>query len=57
MLNLALDVCKSLQISPVLVTCDKENLGSAKTIINNGGQLINEVPEDYRITQRYHIHL
>ncbi len=57
MLNLALDVCKNLQISPVLVTCDKENLGSAKTIINNGGQLINEVPEDYRITQRYHIHL
>lgn len=57
MLKLALDECKKLQISTVLVTCDKENIGSVKTIINNGGQLINEVPEDYRITQRYHIHL
>ncbi|WP_404457305.1 GNAT family N-acetyltransferase [Oceanobacillus kapialis] len=36
-LSEALVKCKSLQISHVLVTCDEDNIGSAKTIMNNGG--------------------
>jgi predicted acetyltransferase len=38
-----------------LITCDKNNIGSAKTIIKNGGVLENEVMEDGEITQRYWI--
>lgn len=57
MLSLALEECKRLGIKEVLVTCDKENIASAKTIINNGGQLENELPEEDRITQRYWIRL
>ncbi|MFD2044175.1 GNAT family N-acetyltransferase [Ornithinibacillus salinisoli] len=33
----ALKKCKDIGISRVLVTCDEENIGSAKTILNNGG--------------------
>lgn len=57
MLSLALEACKRLEIKEVLVTCDKENIASAKTIINNGGQLENELPEEDRITKRYWIRL
>jgi len=55
MLRLSLEVCKSLEIERVLVTCDKSNLGSSKTIVNNGGQLENEVDDDKRVVQRYWI--
>lgn len=55
MLSLALGECKKLSISKALVTCDKNNIGSAKTIMNNGGILENEVEEDGEITQRYWI--
>lgn len=57
MLSLALDECRKLQILKILITCDKENIASAKTIINNGGVLENEIPENNRITQRYWITL
>ena len=53
MLKLALKECQNLGLSKVLITCDKENIASAKTILSNGGKLENEVPEDDRITQRY----
>ncbi|WP_099156681.1 GNAT family N-acetyltransferase [Virgibacillus ndiopensis] len=33
----ALKKCKELDINQVLVTCDEDNIGSAKVIINNGG--------------------
>ncbi|WP_430789013.1 GNAT family N-acetyltransferase [Virgibacillus flavescens] len=33
----ALKKCKELNITRVLVTCDADNVGSAKTILNNGG--------------------
>ncbi|MFD1850927.1 GNAT family N-acetyltransferase [Oceanobacillus bengalensis] len=33
----ALAKCKELNINPVLVTCDEDNIGSAKVIIKNGG--------------------
>jgi len=55
MLALALPIVKNLGISKVLITCDKSNIGSAKTIINNGGVLENEVREDGKIVQRYWI--
>jgi predicted acetyltransferase len=37
MLRLALVECKRLGIDRVQITCDKENIGSAKAIIKNGG--------------------
>lgn len=39
------------------MTCDKENIGSAKSIMKNGGVLENEVCEDGIIEQRYWITL
>lgn len=39
MIGLALEECKKLGINKVLMTCDKDNIGSAKSIINNGGVL------------------
>jgi len=57
MLSLALKNCKYINIKKVLITCDKENIASAKTIIRNGGILENELSEGSRITQRYWISL
>lgn len=57
MLCLALEKCKDINIKKALVTCNKENVASAKTIIGNGGMLENEVSEGKSITQRYWISL
>ena len=57
MLTLALPISKKLGINKALITCDKSNVGSAKTIINNGGILENEVINENEITQRYWIEL
>lgn len=57
MLSLALKECKKLKLKKVLITCDKNNTASAKTIINNSGELENEVQEGNGITQRYWITL
>lgn len=57
MLALALTEFVKLNIKKVLITCDKDNIASAKTMINNGGKLENEVAEGNRITQRYWITL
>ena len=57
MLGLALKECYKLGIKEVLITCDKDNIASAKTIINNGGKLENEILEGDSITQRYWITL
>lgn len=57
MIALALEECKKLGIKKVLMCCDKDNIGSAKTIISNGGILENEVDEDGIIEQRYWIDL
>ena len=57
MLALALTECVKLNIKKVLITCDKNNVASAKTIINNGGKLENEIAEGNGITQRYWITL
>lgn len=56
--RLALIECRKLGITRVLMTCDKDNVASAKTIIKNGGVLENEfVNSDGDIEQRYWIAL
>ena len=55
MIGLALEKCKELGINKVLMTCDKTNIGSAKSIINNGGVLESEFEEDGVVEQRYWI--
>lgn len=57
MIALALEECRRLGIDRVLMTCDKDNVASAKTIRNNGGVLENEVLIDGEIVQRYWISL
>ena len=62
MLKQILPKCKSMNINRVLLTCDKENIGSAKTIIANGGVLENEVIDKVGLSksgtiQRYWISL
>ena len=58
MIRLALIECKKLGIDKVLMVCDKDNIASAKTIINNGGILENEIiDEDGKVEQRYWITL
>lgn len=57
MVKLALEECKKIGIEKVLMTCNKENVPSAKTIIKNGGILENEVSNDGEIMQRYWINL
>ncbi len=56
-IRLALKKCKELGIDNVLMDCDKTNIGSAKSIINNGGILENEVYVDNELVQRYWISL
>ncbi|MBR6921649.1 MAG: GNAT family N-acetyltransferase [Clostridia bacterium] len=57
-IRLALVECKKLGIDKVLMTYDKDNIASAKTIINNGGVLESEfINEDGEIEQRYWIDL
>ena len=55
MVGLALEECKRLGIKKVLMVCDKDNIGSAKSIIKNGGILENEQKEDGKVEQRYRI--
>ena len=57
MISLALDECKRLGINRVLMVCNKDNIGSAKSIRNNGGVLENEVESDGIIVQRFWIKL
>lgn len=56
-LYLALKVCQEYAIKEVLMDCDKDNLGSAKTIQALGGKLIREYfcEKDGSIVQDYKI--
>lgn len=54
--------CKEFGKEKVLLTCDKENIASSKTIIANGGILENEVQDEVNLShsgiiQRYWINL
>lgn len=55
MIRLGLIECGKLGINRVLMVCSKENIGSAKSIQNNGGVLENEVELDGVVKQRYWI--
>ena len=56
MIRLALIECRKLGIEKALMTCDRDNVASAKSIINNGGILENEfINSDGVIEQRYWI--
>lgn len=57
MLKLALEKCKEIGLTKVLLVCNKKNTGSAKAIQNNGGILENELLVDDKIHQRYWINL
>ena len=57
MIGLALEECRRLGIDRVLMVCDKVNVASAKTIMNNGGVLENEVEVNGILEQRYWIDL
>jgi predicted acetyltransferase len=59
MLKLGIIKCDELNIKNVLVTCDKKNIGSAKTIQKNGGILENEITDSNlaEVVQRYWINV
>ncbi|MEE1075686.1 MAG: GNAT family N-acetyltransferase [Acutalibacteraceae bacterium] len=52
MIRLSLIECKKLGINRVLMVCYKTNVGSAKSIIKNGGVLENELVDDNGKTQQ-----
>ena len=55
MLKLTLVKCKEINIKKVLLTCDKENIASAKTIQANGGILENEVKDNVGLSESGYI--
>lgn len=57
MVGLALEECKRIGIKKVLMVCDKDNIGSAKSIKNNGAILENEIVKDGKTIQRYWIEI
>ncbi|MED4162879.1 GNAT family N-acetyltransferase, partial [Halalkalibacterium halodurans] len=58
MLKLGLEKAAALGLEKVLITCDKENLPSARTIQRNVGVLDSEVVDERGIAiQRYWIKL
>ncbi len=57
MLALALSFAGRLGIRRALVTCDRKNTASVRTILRCGGVLENEIPDGERVTRRYWIAL
>ena len=58
MLSLALDKCRELNLKRVLVSCDRDNTISAKTIIRNGGVYDRDIVDnDGDVVQQYWIAL
>ena len=56
MIQLALTECRKLGMDKVLIVCDKDNPGSARSIMNNGGVLENEITDSEGcLMQRYWI--
>ena len=46
MRSLALPIMKSYGINPVVLSCAQNSIGSAKTILRNGGKFVEEVMEE-----------
>lgn len=58
MIRLALEECKKMGIDKVLMACNEDNVGSRKSIQNNGGVLENEdIDENGKKFQRFWITL
>lgn len=57
MIGLALEKCREMGIQKVLMVCDKDNIGSAKSIQNNNGILEKEMDMNGEIVQKYWIDL
>lgn len=54
-LKLALEKCKEMGMDKVLITCDKDNIWSVKSIINNWWILDSEYENRWVSCQRYRI--
>lgn len=54
-LKLGIEEFKKISGKDCLVTCDKDNVASAKVILKNGGVLENEVEYEAVVKQRYWI--
>lgn len=57
MLKLGLEKCREEGVKKVLITCNKDNAASAKTIMACGGIFEKEIEENGKIKQRYWIEL
>ena len=58
MLAIALGKCRELGIEKVLISCDRDNIASAKTILKNGGVYEKDIVDDEGDTvQQYWITL
>lgn len=57
MLELALEKCREMGFKNVEIVPYKENVGAVKTILNNGGVIIEEFCEESVLSQRYEIQL
>ena len=58
MIRLALLECKKLGLDRVLMVCERDNIGSAKSIMKNGGVLEKEIINpDGSVEQRYWIEI
>ena len=55
MIELALQEAKKLGINKVLMCCEKQNIASAKSIMNNGSKLETDYVFDGIVKQRYWI--
>lgn len=55
MLKSLLEKIKELDIDKVMITCDDDNIGSAKTIEGCNGILQDKVLSEYELTRRYWI--
>ncbi|MEI8067208.1 MAG: GNAT family N-acetyltransferase, partial [Actinomycetes bacterium] len=55
-LKQSLEMIRKLGVNEVLITCDDENIGSAKVIESQGGILENRVEFEGTLKRRYWIH-
>ena len=57
MIALALDICRNMKLDKVMISCSRDNIGSKKSIINNGGVYERTVIDDGEVTEIYWIYL
>lgn len=57
MLKFALEKCREIGLECAVLGCYRENMGSVKTIIKNGGILVREVRERRKISDYWEIEL